>query len=881
MQKILPGPEKDPIFRSNRQGRKESPACCPEIKTHWQRLRPLIALLFFTISLCSPHHAMAAQTLSLAGTLTVPDRLSDDSVLVTDLAITELGFSVQGQIRLQTLIPLQGELILDHLSGSPDKIIAILGDLLPPNVTKLADLEVGNLVIKGLQCTFGTDHPTIKITELTYQGGKLADLTATSNQDGLWQLTMSQASLQQLPITVADLPRTVKVQAENLSISLLPDLLMDIKATTLNLEGSLLSNVHFHQEGSAQQPLTKAPFTLAIKGAELDLAQAWNFAGRCPKIQQDLDKKIQALGFSQGLAPRGIVLLNNLAFNGSFSSPPPEEEEKPILSWSATTSLTTGEVGLLVAAGSKNETEVVVTKAAAGISVDVNGLITVQDAALQLLLDGQKLLSVDQGKAHLTDTTKTINIAELEVSLPQLLTLIDKMPPLQTKLNELLSKKEISAPEVTGLLTINELAFSTINDHLSFAGNVVLSDGSLGWQVAADPATPILSGPHHRYTLPKCRAKITHNQETGATTVEDLMLVARDEAKGEITLSGRADWPLNLATLAMDVKVEQLQQDPWLLTTSFGYRANAPIPITISLQGPVNLSTSGRIQPWQSGGNDGMEIICPTLTITIPKSNSAAAPEPTTDKEDAEPLLAKAPPSLPFPIRIQVDQLQLGEYPPLERLLIASATSPPEKDVALSWSGSWCQVELNGGITAAENGTLALDFESQFRDVTLANLIACGLTASGAQSPAIYINGRTYGRLQASSQGNSVTALRKNLHGELSLTIDNGRVMQLSNLHPSLRFMLDILSTLKLNSSKLRNTLPFDRMLIRANTENGGKQLLINTFSLTSPALDLRMGGAGKISMDKEPPTLDLHLKAEMKGFSKTIKKQWLLKSDK
>lgn len=386
------------------------------------------------------------------------------------------------------------------------------------------------------------------------------------------------------------------------------------------------------------------------------------------------------------------------------------------------------------------------------------------------------------------------------------------------------------------------------------------------------------------FTVPKMAARLTLGDvsQTGKISLDALHLKAGDGVGGEIAADGRVDWPIDLERLSLDIVLKEFRRKNWQVTGRLGWRHGEAIPMKLQVSGPEFVfDMGGRVQSWTDNDLLGMDIICPEAQVDIKRSADATETgEEIAGKTDrAEPFFKGRPPVSPFPLRMQVDRIEITDMPAIGRFLLAvMPASEGKTPQRLSWSADWCQAGLGGDVTASEDGVVTALIEGRVTDVAAANLIACGLALSGAESPPVYLDGKTYARFQAETRGRSLADLEGNLAGKVTVAIEDGRIMRLSNVRGSARFFLDVLRMLRLNPTKLRDTLVFDQLLVRGSADfTKKKEVDLQSISLVSPLLDLHLGGRGKINFEESPPVLELDAEGRAKGFTKKIQDSWVL----
>jgi len=135
----------------------------------------------------------------------------------------------------------------------------------------------------------------------------------------------------------------------------------------------------------------------------------------------------------------------------------------------------------------------------------------------------------------------------------------------------------------------------------------------------------------------------------------------------------------------------------------------------------------------------------------------------------------------------------------------------------------------------------------------------------------IYVTGNTSFQFTFIGQGKTDQEFINDLNIEGIFNIEAGKIMKLSNLHKSLGFILDILSIVHLNPSKLKDTLPFDSFVCQI--KGTPKEIAFKNLRFLSPVIHIY--GEGNLKLEKGPI---FYLKGEVKRG--ILKKAFSLKKD-
>jgi hypothetical protein len=307
--------------------------------------------------------------------------------------------------------------------------------------------------------------------------------------------------------------------------------------------------------------------------------------------------------------------------------------------------------------------------------------------------------------------------------------------------------------------------------------------------------------------------------------------------------------------VAWRVELGELAWGAYRLSGAYGVDPQVPLPMHLRVHGPEGLRVvaMGRTQPWAAPGGAGQELVLRRLEVAWDRLDAA------------RPLFPRGAARPERPLRLQVDRLRLQGWPELTGVVVQTLEG---EGLRLALGGRWCQTALAGEARVAAEGRVEAVLEQRLRDVPLSGLVACALTVSGAKTPPVYVEGRTSGELTLFSAGDSLDGLWRGAGGDLALVVRQGRVMRLSQVRASWGFVLDLLSSVRLNPTRLRDTLPVDELVLRGVLEDG--VLRLDPVDLRGPVLRAR----GRAEAHLHAPGLPLHLDLEVsgQGLSRNLK---------
>ena len=163
-----------------------------------------------------------------------------------------------------------------------------------------------------------------------------------------------------------------------------------------------------------------------------------------------------------------------------------------------------------------------------------------------------------------------------------------------------------------------------------------------------------------------------------------------------------------------------------------------------------------------------------------------------------------------------------------------------EKSMSLSLGLYFCQFNLNSGVEL-NNGHLETITEIKTISAPIDLIIGCFLT----RAP-VYIKGDTSVQISIMSNGKDLDNFVKNIKYDGFINIDNGIVLKLSNLGKKVSLILKLLNYVKLNPSKIKDALPFDKLVI--SFDGDMKKVNIKSMQLNSPIMGLSSFGSYEMS---------------------------------
>ncbi len=180
------------------------------------------------------------------------------------------------------------------------------------------------------------------------------------------------------------------------------------------------------------------------------------------------------------------------------------------------------------------------------------------------------------------------------------------------------------------------------------------------------------------------------------------------------------------------------------------------------------------------------------------------------------------------------------------------------KQMGISTEFYFCNLLFSGGVELDGSSNLGLSFDIRAISMPIDHLLGCFIH----RAP-IYITGDTNIQVNLSTHGQTYREVAGNISVDGFVRLDNGKVLKLSNLGRKVEMILEVLSFVGLNPSRMEDALPFNRLIVSLG--GGIKRLNIKQIQIISPIILL--SSSGYFDLNKE----ELHLKG-------TIKKSFLSK---
>ena len=160
---------------------------------------------------------------------------------------------------------------------------------------------------------------------------------------------------------------------------------------------------------------------------------------------------------------------------------------------------------------------------------------------------------------------------------------------------------------------------------------------------------------------------------------------------------------------------------------------------------------------------------------------------------------------------------------------------------SIGFNGYFCNVSFSGGAELLDKGVSGI-LDIRAVGMPIDHLLGCFIR----KSP-VYITGDTDIQANINFQGDTIKKIEENLFFDAYIDVNNGRILKLSNLGKKVTIILEILRYVKLNPSKLADSLEFNKLGLFLN--GGLKTINIKQVTLNSSLLNLYL--SGKVDFNK------------------------------
>ncbi|OAQ20934.1 hypothetical protein [Thermosulfurimonas dismutans] len=353
-----------------------------------------------------------------------------------------------------------------------------------------------------------------------------------------------------------------------------------------------------------------------------------------------------------------------------------------------------------------------------------------------------------------------------------------------------------------------------------------------------------------------------------AIGIDDLFLAFRDENGGKVKIEGSLGWPFSWPEAVINLEVE-----------SFRFKDLNFVKFLASKKEKENLRLEARIQDRDLDINldeafleytpERLSLRGRTLklvSLSSEERETSVKPEPTASSNLASTKfdfgflehLRKIAPEW----ELSLDTMEYGDFMPLERILLKLSLSQEPADFLLRAESCYTSVALSGEIE--KGGKLLLSGETQTLSAPVDNFLACFLR----EAP-VYILGNLTFKVSMETEGDNVKELLDKLSFEGVGEIRGGKILKISHLNSNLRWFLNVLSLVKLNPTKLKDTIVFEALGFAV--EGGISDLYIKRFFLSSPLLKFHLDMRGNVQLRPEIKK-DLWGEVSVMGVSKEFK---------
>ncbi len=282
--------------------------------------------------------------------------------------------------------------------------------------------------------------------------------------------------------------------------------------------------------------------------------------------------------------------------------------------------------------------------------------------------------------------------------------------------------------------------------------------------------------------------------------------------------------------------------------------------------GPIGIGSKGYVEE----ANKVISLI--TTYLKIKDNSSTISSKKASTSSSGKGFSVEEIPNTPIRISVPSFIPELSKHYHLELDSLSYSKGDREYDIdelkgdvlfkgdttALSTEFYFCNLLFSGGMEIQKGTNVGAAFDIRAISMPIDHLLGCFIT----KAP-VYVTGDTNIQVNLSTHGTTYREVVGNLSLDAFLRLDNGRILKLSNLGKKVEMILDVLSFVGLNPSKIEDALPFNKLIV--SVSGGVKRLDIKQIEVISPILLFSSGGYFDLEKEK------LHL-------SGTIKKSFLSK---
>lgn len=835
----------------------------------------VVGVLLFYVRV-EAHAETSPTSLTVDAQVEIPTVYSPDAtLLIRQFKVDQLGFKIFGKIILHSLAPLRGQLQLAEGQGDLRHILTFLSGWVSLPVDLPDNSQSQKIRFRNLIVGFGSEGPLhVTMDLLALPEGTIKNATFRMEPDQKqWTLTTRALKFSHLPLWLNKDVRVSDIDGKNLKVTKDATGLIKMHVDRVAAEGSYMEQIVVQW----QEPTTKqtGSWKLFSKKGSVDVGRTLKRLWQFQPISDWLTKQLTAVGLAK-LSASGRLKINSLDFSGSMG------EQVRVM---GSAQVHSQNVAFHLPPPRKNASIVTLSMQDTILNIDSaqDGTIQVKAFLFKIASGGKPLANLQGDLVVKEGGHVSLSMNHANVFLDRLLAVVTVVPLWREALDSNLRMAEIKNFWLFGRLEAQKLT-AILDDGLRrLTTNLVWHDGSVKFSM---PLAKNATSPRHakprRMKVVESSVNIDFQDDT--TTFKKIKFLVHESTGGTLRLQGQGEWPIVLERLRLDVESKAFSWQKRRLDGRFGWNGSAEMPLELAMVHPdgAQVKVEGKVALWNHLNRLGMDIILRNITAQLPETEKAQKTDRKLASQEGEKpdleLFPDGAPQLPFPIRIQADQIMINRWPSLQKfqvLLLPGESKQKKKrhSFQISWYGDWCLTSLNGEMRIEPEGELKIQSTVRIRDVNLSNLIGCGLMVSNtSEEPPIYLEGSVYGHVSAFMHGKNAKNLQKNMKVDASFSINNGKIARLSKLNKVFGFIVDILQITGNSPTKLRDTLVFEQLVLR--TEATSKKVKFRTVKFASKIL--KVGGQAEMDLRPEHPILELNLKLKAPfspeiDFQKTI----------
>ncbi|MGN7611043.1 hypothetical protein ACQZV8_03050 [Magnetococcales bacterium HHB-1] len=730
--------------------------------------------------------------------LEIPFRFRKGSeLLVKYFNVDQLHLKVRGKVTLHTLSPLNMDIYFDQAEGNPIRLARMLSSWsdLPKEIAEQLPFKI--IKLHQLSALVNAEGMNLRVKKMTIPNGHFEDVSLNIHQNRSWKLHVAKAYL--------DLPRNAWV-----GWPAIPEgRLQDLKAEAVIGGDASFTLKSFQVKGISLKHLTG--HLAAIKGGQqLNISmkqgallgkQIWSWLPQWSKVARLWQEHFPD------------IALKNLRLTGEG------DIQKIALK------LKLDEMGQIIPD-----------------SWRFSGKTAVKNLALLWKKSNkkhEKLLQWPLGEVIFGEGGRASNRLRLQSNVGQIFGVQLKKVALDGYMAEHGLAGRLRIQSIQPDLAALWLWGAQLKATQSFFKNST--------ELKKKPLKDLLRSAHFKQLDLKWDKNFLIHKVKGAL---------KDPQGGTIDLNvSQFAWPLNVQQSVFQLAIKKFRLLSWRgdgqIHWHKGKKGRIDLKLAMDDQNQIDIKGDMTLwnlpEPLKTVWMHGLKIDLRHLDIKYHQSSTAeteATEIPWEKRFSSEDL-----PNPGLPLQFWSRQIQIKPWPSLKNFQLHWIPAYGPHPHTVTWKTELCKSFWNGQAQMNLEGKSAVASRLQIKKVNLSNLIACGLTFTKENKLPFFLEGVSFGKAGLTLQGDTLQAFWDNAKADLSLTVNQGRIMGVSKIHDSASFMMSLFKLAGLNKTRLRDTLIFDRFFLRGNLRK--KKTTLKRVQFHSKSLQVQ--GTGSVDFTKKP----------------------------